>query len=242
MSQDVTDKRSGFRFPAVVPVEYFKTDDTGILTYALNLCKNGTFISSDIPVHTGNDLSLELNIPSNGYSKIFKTKGTVVWERIQPFRSRENGMGVRFADPLPEDILLNALADSTKKLIKQSKAKKALEEKVVKLEYELKELKELANLGRYTEKILFEMSNPILALSGRLETIKEKIGEYYKRVLKGHEKINKKEYKKIVTALESCYNSIVEILDGYNVISELLQMVGDESETIERRLLQRYKE
>ena len=241
MTQDLANKRSGFRFPAVVPVEYFKPDDTGIVTYALNLCKNGTFISSDVPVHTGNNLALKLNIPLNGYSKIFKTKGIVVWERIQPFKSRENGMGVRFIEPLPEDILLSALADSTKKLIKEGEAKRALEEKVEKLESELEKFKRLATLGRYVEKILFEVSNPILALSGRLETIKRKIGEY-KRVLEEHDKINKKEHKKIITDFDKCYNNIVKILEDYNVISELVEIVGYESETLERRLLQRYNE
>ena len=239
MIQDAADKRSGFRFPAVVPVEYFKPDETAIVTYALNLCKNGTFISSDIPVHTGNNVALKLNIPLNGYSKIFKTKGTVVWERIQPFKSRENGMGVRFAEPLPEDILLNALADSTKKLIKESEAKRALEKKVEDLESELEKLKGSANLGRYVEKILFEVTNPILALSGRLETMKEKIAEY-KKVLKGHDKINKIEYQKIIKDFEKCYDNIAKILDDYSVISDLVQIVGDDSETIKKRLLKRY--
>jgi hypothetical protein len=49
MMREPVERRSEFRFPVVVPVEYFKSDDSGILSYALDLSKNGTFISSDDP-------------------------------------------------------------------------------------------------------------------------------------------------------------------------------------------------
>ena len=39
MMQEVAEKRSEFRFPAVVPVEYFKPDDSGILSYVLDLSR-----------------------------------------------------------------------------------------------------------------------------------------------------------------------------------------------------------
>jgi len=240
MIQELAEKRSGFRFPAVVPVEYFKSDDSGIASYALNLCKNGAFISSDDPVRTGNNVALNLNIPFNGTSsKIFKTKGIVVWDWIQPFKSKKNGMGVKFTDPLPEDVLLNALADTTKKLIRESEAKKALEERVEKLESELEEVTRLATLGRYVEKILFDVSNPILTLSGKLEIIKKKMHKH-KKMLEESGEIDQKECKKRIREFDDYCKNIGHILKDYKVISELIQIVGDDRETFERRLLQQY--
>jgi hypothetical protein len=49
MMREPVERRSEFRFPVVVPVEYFKSDGTGILSYALDLNRMGTFISSDDP-------------------------------------------------------------------------------------------------------------------------------------------------------------------------------------------------
>ena len=76
-------------------------------------------------------------------------------------------MGVHFIQPLPEDILLNALAYTYRKLLTETEPKKLLEERVQKLESALEETKRLASLGRCVEKILFEVSNPILKLSSR---------------------------------------------------------------------------
>ena len=47
MMQEPVERRSEFRFPVVGPVEYFKSDGTDILSYALDLNRMGTFISSD---------------------------------------------------------------------------------------------------------------------------------------------------------------------------------------------------
>ncbi len=63
---------------------------------------------------------------------------------MQPFKSRSNGMGVQFIDPLPEDVFLYALADNVRRLMKESKAKGLLEERLEKLESELEETKRLA--------------------------------------------------------------------------------------------------
>jgi hypothetical protein len=46
-------------------------------------------------------------------------------------------MGVQFIEPLPEDVLLYALADNVRKLMKESEAKGLSEERVEKLESEL---------------------------------------------------------------------------------------------------------
>ncbi len=46
-------------------------------------------------------------------------------------------MGVQFIDPLPEDVLLYALAHNFRKLVKETEAKGLFEERVEKLESEL---------------------------------------------------------------------------------------------------------
>ena len=137
MMQEPVERRSEFRFPVVGPVEYFPPNHSGILSYVLDLSKSGTFISSDDPPVLGSRLGIHLTIPVDyESSKIFRTQGTVAWNRIRPFKS--NGMGVQFLEPLPEDVLLYALADNVRRLMKESEAKGLLEERVEKVESELK--------------------------------------------------------------------------------------------------------
>ncbi len=89
MMQEPVERRSEFRFPVVGPVEYFKPDDSGILSYALDLSKNGTFISSDEPPVLGSRLGIQLTIPVDyESSKIFRTEGTVAWSGIRPFKRK----------------------------------------------------------------------------------------------------------------------------------------------------------
>ena len=77
----------------------------------------GTFISSDYPLIAGSRFGMDLTIPVDyESSKIFRMQGTVTWNKIQPFKSKTNGMGVKFIDPLPEDLLLYALAHNFRKL------------------------------------------------------------------------------------------------------------------------------
>jgi len=241
MIQESVERRSEFRFPIVVPVEYFPPDGSGILSYALDLCKKGAFISSDNhPISIGSRFGMNLNLPvDQGTSRIFRTEGTVAWNRMQPFKSKRNGMGVQFIEPLPERLLLNALADRTKKLMEETEAKKLLEERVEKLEPELEETKRLAALGRFAEKILSEVSKPVLTLSGKLETIKTKMRDY-QRMLEGHEETDKEEFKRIITEFNSCRKEIDQVLKDYKIISELAKIVEDDRETLERKL-QRYK-
>ena len=176
MIQELAEKRTEFRFPVVLPVEYFNPEDSGISSYSLDLSKSGTFISSDVPLSIGSRFGINLTIPFNDESsKILRTEGTVVWDNVQPFKSKRNGMGVQFIEPLPESLLLKALANNIKKLIKETESKKALERRIEKLESELEEGKRLATLGQCTEKILFDVSNPILTLSGKLEIINQRL-------------------------------------------------------------------
>jgi len=239
MIQESAERRSEFRFPVVLPAEYFKPGDSGILSYALDLSKNGTFISSDDPLALGSRFGIHLTVPVDyESSRIFRTEGTVAWNKIQPFKSKRNGMGVRFIEPLPESLFLNALTDNVQKLMRETEAKGLLEERVEKLESELEETKRLASLGRCAEKILFELSDPILTLSKKLEMIKTKMYKH-KRMLEEHEETNKEELKKIIAEFNKCCSKIDQILNEYKVISELAKIVGDDRETLERKL-QRY--
>ena len=240
MIQELAEKRTEFRFPVVLPVEYFKPEDSGISSYSLDLSKSGTFISSDVPLSIGSKFGINLTIPFNDESsKILRTEGTVIWDNVQPFKSKRNGMGVQFIEPLPESLLLKALANNIKKLIKETESKKALERRVEKLESELEDTKRLATLGRCTEKILFDVSNPILTLSGKLEIIKKKMLEHTK-FLEEHGEINQEECKKHIKEFIDYCKKIDQILKDYKIISELAYIVGDDKEGIERRLLQRY--
>lgn len=235
MIQDPLERRSEFRLPAVVPVEYFPPDGSGILSYTLDLSKNGAFISSDDhPLGIGIRFSINLSLPFNRESsRIYRMKGTVVWNRMQLFRSKRNGMGVRFIEPLPEMLLLNVLANTVQRLMKETEAKRALEERVEKLESELEETKRLATLGRYAEKILSELSSPILTLSGKLESIKTKMYKQ-KRMLEKHEETNKEEFKRIITEFNNCRKEIDQILKDYKVIAELVKIVQHDGGTLKK--------
>lgn len=240
MMQEAVERRSEFRFPFVVPVEYFPPEGSGVLTYALDLSKSGTFISSDNhPLSIGTTFSIHLNMPvDKEIFKIFRTQGTVVWNRMQPFKSKRNGMGVRFVGPLPENLILNVLASNVKKLIKETEAKETLEVRVKKLESELGKVERLVALGRSAEKILFELSNPILTLSGNLEMIKTSLHEH-KKMLEERKGTNKEELKKMITEFDKSCDQINKILKNYKIISELVRIVRDDGESLDRKL-QRY--
>ncbi len=241
MIQELAEKRGEYRFPVVLPVEYFKPEDSGISSYSLDLSKSGTFISSDVPLSIGSRFDINLAIPFNDESsKILRTEGTVVWDKVQPFKSKRNGMGVQFVEPLPESLLLKALANNIKKLIKETESKKTLERRIEKLESELEETKRLASLGRCTEKILFDVSNPILTLSGKLEIIKSKMLEH-RKMLEEHNEINQEKCKNHIQEVIDYCKKIDQILKDYKIISDLAHIVGDDKEGIERRLLQRYQ-
>ena len=103
------------------------------------------------------------------------------------------------------------------------------------------EIKRLATLGRCVEKILFEVSNPILSLSGKLEIIKKKMHSH-RRMLKGHGEINREECKKHIKDFNYYCKNIDQILKDYKIISDLAHIVGGDRETIERRLMRKYNQ
>jgi hypothetical protein len=227
------ENRSEFRLPLVVPVEYFSPHDQRVLSYTLDLSKSGAFISSDDhPIGIGTIFRMNLNLPSDEESsEIFRTEGAVVWNRIQPFKSKRNGMGVKFTGPLPESLLLNALADQYRKLMREIEASKPLTERSEKLELELERAGRFAALARYAEKILPELSSPLLTLSGKLEKLRAKMYQY-KRMLEEHGETNKEELKKIVTEFDESRKEIDHILKDYKILSDLGKIIEDNRETL----------
>jgi Tfp pilus assembly protein PilZ len=239
MGQSYVEKRSEFRFPIVIPVEYFRSDNSSISSYSLDISKGGAFISADEPLEIGARCDMRLTVPiDNESSRVFKTEGAVAWNKVLPFKSKRNGMGIQFFEPLPENIFLNALTDTTKRLTRETKAKKELEEKLEKLERELEKTKKLAVLGGCVEKILFELTNPILALSGTLELLQDKLYDY-KRSLEEHSDIHKKEHVKIVDELDECCATIDRIMKEYKVISDLAHIAGYRGDKLEKVLRER---
>jgi len=239
MIQELAERRAEFRFPIVIPVEYYRRNGSIISSYSLDISKNGAFVSSDEPLDVGSRCALRLTVPiDKESSKVFGTEATVTWSKILPFKSTRNGMGIRFSEPFPENLLLNAIADNTIKLTREAEVRKQLEGKVEKLESALEESKRLVALGRCVEKILFELSNPILTLSGQLEIMKAKMAEH-KRMLEEHEETHNKKFKKIVIEFDTCCTEIDRILKDYKIISELEQMMRDDGETLDRKLRER---
>jgi hypothetical protein len=103
-----------------------------------------------------------------------------------------------------------------------------------KLESEVEELRSWAALGNNVAKTLFELANPILILSGKLELISRKMHVYERmmRVQRGHSD----ELKRTMTEFEKCRQEVDDMLREYKSISVLAQIGGDERETLERKL------
>lgn len=235
MEQNI-DKRSEFRFPVIIPVEYFNNGDPGTISYALDISKNGTFISSDEPLEIGHHVNMNLSIPLNTVlSEVLKTEGEVVWQRVQPFKSLKNGMGIYFPEPLPEGNLLNILSASVRRLVKEKEAKKELEEQVKRLEFELEDIKRFADIGRYTEKLLHDISNPLISMYGRFELIRNRITNYVK-VIEEKCNGNNNGLRSIKADCEMCLKDINSMLDDYRSISELIRVTGDDRKDLEDEL------
>ena len=236
MDQGSLERRSEFRFPLMLPVEYFSPNQSSVLSYSLDLAKSGTFISSDDPFSIGSRFNMHFTIPiDKKSSKIFRTEGTVTWSKAQFFRSKNNGMGVRFEHQLPEMLLLHALTVDVRKLIRENEGKKVLEERLDRLESELEGVKSLAALGSGVEKVLFELANPILTLSGKMELIENKMLQH-KRLFEENETSRDEKLEQAADDFDYCFKEIDHILSDYRRISELARIGGDERETLEEKL------
>jgi Tfp pilus assembly protein PilZ len=234
------ERRSQFRFPIVLPVEYSRLNNSIISSYSLDISRRGMFISSDQPLEIGSRCRIRLIVPiDRESSRFFEIEGAVTWNKILPFKSKRAGMGIQFFEPLPENVLLNALADTTKKLTRESEVKKQLEEQVEELKQELKEKERLTALGRCLEKIIFELTNPILTLSGTLEVIRVKMYNH-KRRLEEHAETNKEELTKIADEFDAYCKTIDRILKDYKIITELEQIAGYKGEDLEKILREKF--
>jgi Tfp pilus assembly protein PilZ len=234
--EETIDKRAEFRFPVVIPVEYFNNGDFGIVSYAVDISKNGAFISSDDPVDIGKSIDMKFTIPVNdNASHIVNTEGNVAWQRVQPFKSPKNGMGIHFSKPISGALLLNALSSNVRRLVKERDAKKELEEHLERLESELEDLQRLADVGRCSEKLLHNISNPLISMSGRFELIRDRVRNAITVI---EEKCTKDNtgLKNIKTDCEMCLNDISSILHDYNSISELIRTTGDDMKNLEDEL------
>ena len=236
MLQDIAEKRSEFRFPVAIPVEYFNHGNLGTVSYSLDISRGGTFISSDYPLEVGKDFPINLTIPFNmNSSKIIRTKGAVEWTRVRPYKSVKNGMGIRFFEDLPESLLLDALTSNVRRLVKESEAKKKLEERLEDLESKLFKAERWSTLGKSVEKILFDISNPLTNLCGKLALIKEKM-QQCSRTLEENDDISAGCFKKIIGDFDDSFDDITSILNDYNVISELVRITGEGTEDIEEKI------
>ena len=236
MLQNIAEKRSEFRFPVAIPVEYFNHGNLGTVSYSLDISKKGTFISSDYPLEEGKDFAINLTIPFNrNSSKIIRTKGAVTWKRLKPYKSVRNGMGIRFFEELPESLLLDALTSNVRRLVKESEAKKKLEEKLEEVELKLLKAERWSTLGKSIDKILFDISNPLTNLCGKLELIKDKM-QQCNRKLEEHDEISADCFKKIARDFDTSFDNITSILNDYNVISELVRITGEGTEDLEEKI------
>ena len=189
--QESVERRSEFRFPVVVPVEYFKPDDSRIFSYALDLSKGGTFIYSDDPLGMGGRFGLDLTIPVDyESSKIFGTEGTVAWNKVQPFKSESNGMGVKFIEPLPESLLLNALAHNYRKLIKETKELKKSRENLRNLSSYLQSVREQERT-LIAGEILDDLGQSLTALKIDISWLAKKLPKDQKPLLEKLEAMSK---------------------------------------------------
>lgn len=239
ITQSYGERRSDFRFPIVMPVDYFRADHSGVSSYTLDLSNGGAFISADDPLEKGSLCGIRLTVPVGPESsRVFKTGGTIIWSKILLFKSKRNGMGVQFLEPLPDNIFLNALGDTARKVTREIEARKSLEEKLEHLQWELEEAKRLTALGSFAEKILFEVTNPILTLSETLELFREKLHTPQRR-LEEHPEKHRKELIDGAGMLAECCTTIDWIVKKYQVISDLAHIAGYSGEKLEKHLQQR---
>ena len=131
--------------------------------------------------------------------------------------------------------MLNALSSSVRRLVKETEAKKQLEEQVKKLESEMEDAERWAVIGRCTEKILLDISNPLIAMSGRFELIRERMRTHIKLIAEKCKGDNNG-LKSLTMECEMCLNDINAMLNDYNAISELIRMTGDDRKDLEEKL------
>ena len=94
--------RSYPRIPVHLPVHL--ADREGQLGAALidSLSGGGVFIRTSRPLPIGTELVMDI-YPEEG-AKPVRIRGQVVWERLIGRSDPQDGMGVRFLEPFPDDL------------------------------------------------------------------------------------------------------------------------------------------
>lgn len=88
--QTASEKRSGFRAPIELQVDY-KRLNSFFADYTKNISKGGTFIRTEKPLAMGTTFHFKISVP--GVSDPFTLTGEVAWVR----EAGDNpGMGIRF--------------------------------------------------------------------------------------------------------------------------------------------------
>ncbi|MBN1227155.1 MAG: PilZ domain-containing protein [Deltaproteobacteria bacterium] len=227
MLENISEKRSEFRFPVAIPVEYFNHGNLGTVSYCLDISRAGAFISSDSPLEVGNEFPINLTIPVNSNSsKIIQNEGAVTWKKLKPYKSVRNGMGVKFVEKLSEKVLLDALTFNVQRLVKESNQRRKLEKRLEELELRLYKAKMWSVFGGRVEKIMADIAIPLTNLCKDLVFIKEKIRLCKNRM--EEERRNKGKnaacLKEIIGELDNSSKDVSSILGDYNLILELINI------------------
>ena len=230
MLANISEKRSEFRFPVAIPIEYFNHGNLGTVSYCLDISRSGAFISSDPPLEVGKKFPINLTIPVNmTSSKIIRTEGAVTWKKLKPYKSVRNGMGIKFVEKLPENLLLDALTFNVQRLVKENNQRKKLEKRLEELELSLYKAKIWSALGERVEKIMVDISNPLTGLCKNLGLIKDKIQLCKNRIERQSGNKDKEAacLKNIMDELGNSSQDISSILADYNLILELINISSE---------------
>jgi uncharacterized protein (TIGR02266 family) len=83
------------RVPVHLAVEYADGQELASC-YIQSLSEGGVFVRTSRPLPIGTDVLMEIRVGAEGAG--IRIRGQVVWERLA---GRDDGMGLRFLDPLP---------------------------------------------------------------------------------------------------------------------------------------------
>jgi uncharacterized protein (TIGR02266 family) len=90
--------------PYAVQVQ-FRTASSFLVAYSMNLSRGGMFLETEADIPTGALMTLDLEVPGAGTTSL---NGAVAWRRSYEESAGPPGLGVEFADVVPQ---LGALID-----------------------------------------------------------------------------------------------------------------------------------
>ncbi len=77
------DKRKSNRVPFVLDVKYWVGTQERVDVYevrAVNICEDGIFLKTDLPLALGTEVALEFSLPDNSFT--MRVTGQVVWTGV----------------------------------------------------------------------------------------------------------------------------------------------------------------